>query len=43
MNKKIIQQKESQRIKKRTLYTASRLEGKVKNTGIKNVKKKGKK
>ncbi|MBU2025429.1 MAG: hypothetical protein ABIC19_02735 [Patescibacteria group bacterium] len=40
MNKKNFQQKKFRRIGGGVLYRASRLEGKVKNLGIKNIKKK---
>ncbi|MCX6763940.1 MAG: hypothetical protein NTZ97_04410 [Candidatus Moranbacteria bacterium] len=43
MNKKTIYQKDFREIGKDNPRRASRLEGKVKNRGIKNVKKKGNK
>jgi hypothetical protein len=42
MREKIIRQKEFRTIGEENPRRASRLEGKVKNRGIKNVKKKGK-
>lgn len=42
MREKIVQQKEFRIIGKENPPRASRLEGKVKNRGIKNVRKKGK-
>lgn len=41
MREKIVNQKEFRIIREETPRWASRLEGKVKNRGIKNVKKKG--
>jgi hypothetical protein len=42
MREKIVQRKELRIIGKENPRRASRLEGKVKNRGIKNVRKKGK-
>ncbi|MBU0670858.1 hypothetical protein KKF29_01725 [Patescibacteria group bacterium] len=42
MREKIVHQKEFRIVGKENPRRASRLEGKVKNRGIKNIKKKGK-
>ncbi len=43
MNEKTARQKEFREVGKENPRRASRLEGKVKNRGIRNIKKKGKK